>query len=105
MGWKEAAAAKRRQIWAQAPSDWQGATAGASPAGQVDGQAIHHMVQEATSAAQQQITQCSGLELLQTLANGDVTAVEALTAFMRRAMLAHAYASVPHDNRLLCTNS
>ncbi|MBE7158381.1 MAG: hypothetical protein INR62_08110 [Rhodospirillales bacterium] len=92
MGWKEIAATKQQQIWAQAPAEWRAATGGAIP-GQIEDQPVHHLVREGLTPSQQQVTEWHGMELLQALSRGDITAVEALTAFMRRAMLAHSHAS------------
>lgn len=91
MGWKEIAATKQQQIWAQAPPEWRAAMGGAVQE-QDDGQPVHHLVREGLTPSQQQVTECNGLELLEALSRGDVTAIEALTAFMRRAMLAHSHA-------------
>lgn len=94
MGWKETAAAKQRQIWAQAPSEWRALDRAASPThdGAPD---VHQLVRDALSPSQRQITECSGVDLLQALARGDITAVEALTAFSRRTMLAHHFVPSP----------
>ena len=94
MGWKETAAAKQRQVWAQAPPEWRVSMQGASPA-RAEGKDAHAPVRDTLTPAQQQITECKGSDLLQALARGDITAVEALSAFGRRALLAHHYVRSP----------
>lgn len=92
MAWQRLAAAKRRQIWNDAPPEWRlndeylVAARGNSVPAVVDG---------ALSLAEQDITHRPTARLLSDLANGDLTASEVLEAFAHRAMVAHQLVRTP----------
>lgn len=92
MRWKEAAAAKKQQIWARAAPEWRASINGIR-LGQQHEAGTFQAVQNALPPAQRQITEWKSMDLLQALSRGDVTATEVVTAFSHRAMLAHHYVS------------
>ena len=91
MSWKAATLSKRERLLSQIPPAWRldhDKIAGPSLLPDVTGVVASHL-----NVLEQQITQCSTVQLLQDIERGNFTSREVLSAFSHRAALAHQFVS------------
>ncbi|KAK3117696.1 hypothetical protein LTR53_000724 [Teratosphaeriaceae sp. CCFEE 6253] len=92
MRWQDAAAAKQQAIWTDVPPAWHIDEAAATNARGGD---VQTLIRLSTNAAELQIVDRGGVELLELLSRGNVSAQEVIAAFSHRAVLAHQSVRVP----------
>ena len=85
--WKAAAHTKQEELWQDIPSEWRIDRSELSKAGPN----VINIVPEFLSPAERRITEMPVCLLLESLAQGDITAQETLFAFAHRALVAHQF--------------